>query len=70
MSRQAHLLWSEELQLHTDLSEFDLVGEKASILSWRGRHLALHVQGLAEKRPSVLKGDHVKVNLVGEPNRI
>ena len=63
------LLWSEERQLHLDLSEFDLVGERSTTIEVRGRCMGLHVAGLAEKRPSVLKGDLVAVNLVGEPSR-
>ena len=60
------LLWSEEQQLHRDLSQFDLVGQRSTTLEQRGRCMGLRVPGLAEKRPSVLKGDLVAVNLLGE----
>ncbi len=53
------------MQLHADLSEFDLVEEKATELHPRGSLLAVHVTGLAENRPSVLKGDMIRVNFVG-----
>ena len=52
------LLWTEELQLVADLSEFDFVSPD---LAPRGSLLALHVKGLAEKRPSVMRGDKVFV---------
>jgi len=64
----AKLLWLEERQLVADLSNFDLIEEKAVTLDPRGGGLlAVHVHGLAEKRPSVLKGDTLRVNRVGEP---
>ena len=53
------------MQLHADLSEFDLVEEKATELDPRGSLLAVLVKGLAENRPSVLKGDMIRVNFVG-----
>eukprot|EP00965_Chrysotila_dentata_P254154 6211779-Pleurochrysis_carterae.AAC.5 len=51
-----HLLWAEEMQLHLDLRAFDLDGPKATTLA-KSRLpgcLQLRVNGLAEKRPSVL----------------
>lgn len=57
------LLWSEESQLHEDLATFDLVDEHATELHPRGGGLyAVHVRGLAENRPSVLRGDLLRVN--------
>ena len=57
------LLWSEELQLHADLTEFDFVqaGRGRATLLREGGLLWLTVPGLAENRPSVLKGDKVRV---------
>lgn len=57
------LLWSEESQLHEDLATFDLIDEHATELHPRGGGLlAVHVRGLAENRPSVLRGDLLRVN--------
>ena len=58
-----NLLWVEELQLKRDLSKFNLLKRKATRLT-RRRHgdlLWLYLPGLAEKRPSVLRGDLVEV---------
>jgi helicase MOV-10 len=59
------LLWTEEVQLHADLSQFNFVEERATVLTRRNRLWALEVAGLAENRPSVLVGDVVKANLRG-----
>jgi hypothetical protein len=63
------LLWTEEIQLHADLSSFDLVEEKSTVLHRTGANFMLVVHGLAEKRPSVLRGDSVWVTLPGSPKR-
>ena len=52
-----NLLWASELQAHEDIRLFDL---ENVALERRGRLLKLHVSGLAEGRPSVLKGDTVR----------
>ena len=61
------LLWTEELQLEADLSDFDLVDERVcrDLAPRAGGLLALHVKGLAEKRPSVLRGDVVRLKYPG-----
>ena len=59
------LLFAEECQLVKDLAHFDLVNERATVLTRRGGLLWLRVPGLAEKRPSVLKGDSVLVHKLG-----
>ncbi|EOD18306.1 hypothetical protein EMIHUDRAFT_96057 [Emiliania huxleyi CCMP1516] len=59
------LLWVEEMQLNDDLREFDLRADDATVLTPRGRLFALEVRGLAENRPSVLKGDVIKANFPG-----
>ncbi|KAK3267242.1 hypothetical protein CYMTET_24188 [Cymbomonas tetramitiformis] len=64
------LLWMEEHQLHADLAGFDLVDELATELAPRGRLLAVHVRGLAEKRPSVLKGDILRVNRLNDQRQV
>ena len=63
--QQSRLLFTEEVQLLADLRGFDLEGEKASVLEKRGGLLWLKVPGLAEKRPSVLRGDTVHVKPAG-----
>jgi helicase MOV-10 len=57
--QQANLLYAEEIQCVADLSNFDFVGGRAKILVSRAGFLWLDVPGLAENRPSVLKGDRV-----------
>jgi hypothetical protein len=51
-------LWAEELQMNEDIRHYDKVDK----LHRRGSMLALNVPNLAEKRPSVLKGDKVFVS--------
>jgi helicase MOV-10 len=61
------LLWTEEHQLKGDLSSFDFVQDRATVLH-RARDglLKLAVPGLAEQRPSLLKGDVLHVSFPGE----
>ncbi len=51
-----NLLWASELQAYEDIRLFDL--ENVALFP-RGKHFKLYVSGLAEGRPSVLKGDLV-----------
>jgi helicase MOV-10 len=60
------LLWSEEIQLEGDLALFNLEGDKAATFEKSGRHLRLTVAGLAERRPSLLKGDYLRARLRGD----
>ena len=60
------LLWSEELQLQANLALFNLEGDKATTFEKEGRMLRLTVPGLAEKRPSILKGDCLLARLRGD----
>ena len=72
-SYKAHmslLLFAEEEQLKRDLAEFNMVDEYATSLARRGRLWELKVHGLAENRPSVLRGDTVKVNYPGDRRRV
>ena len=50
------LLWASELQAYRDVELFDM---ENVALENRGRFLKLYVSGLAEGRPSVLRGDIV-----------
>ena len=65
----ARLLWAEEEQLHADLTEFDFVqsGRGRARLEYRGGMHWLSVPGLAENRPSVLRGDKVRARLPDDP---
>lgn len=56
------LLFVEELQLHSDLHEFDM---EDVVLRKSGALFTLAVPGLAENRPSVLRGDKLIVRLAG-----
>ncbi|KAG7358960.1 DNA/RNA helicase, superfamily II, SNF2 family protein [Nitzschia inconspicua] len=60
------LLWMSELQTYEDIKLFDM--ENASLES-HGRLLKLEVPGLAEGRPSVLRGDIVLCNWKGKQYR-
>ena len=59
------LLWSEEMQVKSDLALFNLVEDKATTFEVAGRHLRLAVAGLAEKRPSLLPGDVLRARVRG-----
>ena len=56
------LLWVEELQLKRDLSKFHMLRRGTSLIRRpAGSLLWLSVPGLAEKRPSILRGDLVEI---------
>ncbi|KAJ3047080.1 hypothetical protein HK097_000254 [Rhizophlyctis rosea] len=63
LSSLAALYHLEELQWCFDIRNYDM---KDAMLAQSNRYLALTVPGLAEKRPSVLYGDKVLVNVPGE----
>jgi len=52
------LLYIEEFQMANDIKSYDLEGAK---LERRGKFYSLLVPGLAESRPSVLRGDIIKI---------
>jgi len=56
-------LWTEELQMRHDIQLFDMHGVCMKVSG--ARHLELQVPGLAEGRPSVLRGDSLRVTVVG-----
>ena len=58
-----YLLWFEEMQMNTDIKSFDM--EDAPIERFDRRYYKLKVPGLAENRPSVLKGDRIIVSANG-----
>ncbi|KAJ1472184.1 hypothetical protein T484DRAFT_1841393 [Baffinella frigidus] len=57
-----HLLHVEELKMQVDIQQFDM---PSSPLIKNSNYIALHVPGLAESRPSVLRGDQVLVSRPG-----
>ena len=60
------LLWASELQAYEDIRFFDL---HEAELTPDGHRYRLHVPGLAEGRPSVLRGDLVKCRWNGKEYR-
>lgn len=58
------LLWLEERQMERDIRSFD-IDDAVLVPSGRG-FLKLNVPGLAEKRPSVLRGDHLFARALGQ----
>lgn len=52
------LLWIEELQMQVDIRRYDRLGQ-VLLKDKQPNMLRLHVPGLAENRPSVLRGDHL-----------
>jgi hypothetical protein len=57
-----HLLWASEHQAYQDMQLYDMIQVR---LQREGRFLVLTVPGLAEGRPSVLRGDVVNVDWKG-----
>lgn len=52
-------LWSEEIQLQLNIQEFNMEDIDLQNTAGGGGCLRLFVPGLAEKRPCVMKGDHL-----------
>jgi hypothetical protein len=53
-----YMLFASEIQAFEDIKLFDIDG---AVLGREGKYFVLHVPGLAENRPSVLRGDLVHV---------
>ncbi|RXW22216.1 hypothetical protein EST38_g3643 [Candolleomyces aberdarensis] len=58
-----NLLWIEEHQTEADLERYDMTGARLS--KWN-QYYYLAIPGLAEKRPSVLVGDRILVQVQSE----
>ncbi|KAL7547350.1 hypothetical protein ACHAWF_010666 [Thalassiosira exigua] len=56
-----HLLWIEEVQMAVDIKTYDLID--APLLREGRTRYKLLVRGLAENRPSVLKGDKILIHV-------
>ncbi|KAM9320258.1 helicase MOV-10 [Gastrophryne carolinensis] len=61
------LLYLEELQMEIDIRRYDQKGQTMQKDPRNRNLLILDVPGVAENRPSVLKGDHLFVSLSDEP---
>ncbi|KAG9079103.1 hypothetical protein FS749_008829 [Ceratobasidium sp. UAMH 11750] len=61
------LVHAEHIQARTDLNNFDM--DDVTLVR-RGSLYELEVPGLAEKRPSVLKGDRINVHPHSEPDGV
>jgi helicase MOV-10 len=74
---QLHLLLHlEELQQETDVHAYDIEGATLEAggkgllrPAAKGSLLSLHVPGLAEARPSVMRGDALYVSVVGNSRK-
>jgi len=66
--RTTLLLQCEEMQMEHDITHYDMSGVTMEISTGRDRQslLKLRVPGLAENRPSVLKGDKLMLKVTGE----
>ncbi|XP_035236644.1 putative helicase mov-10-B.2 isoform X2 [Anguilla anguilla] len=60
------LLHLEEIQMEVDIKKYDMHNAPMVRDAANKRLLALDVPGVAENRPSVLKGDHLLVSMVGD----
>ncbi|XP_071805215.1 putative helicase MOV-10 isoform X3 [Asterias amurensis] len=56
VSKLSNLLYVEECQMEVDIKRYDMKGVP---MQQDGKFLRLRIPGLAENRPSVLKGDHL-----------
>ncbi|MEE6512435.1 hypothetical protein FKM82_019425 [Ascaphus truei] len=63
------LLHLEETQMEVDIRRYDIKNEKMQRDPRNKRLLVLNVPGVAENRPSVLKGDHLLVTVAAESGR-
>jgi len=61
------LLFAEEVQMKVDMGSYDLEAASVSPVAHCGRMLyRVDVPGLAEKRPSVMRGDIIQIRVPGE----
>lgn len=56
------LLHLEEIQMEVDIRKYDLINEPMTLDQSNKKLLVLHVPGVAENRPSVLRGDCLRVS--------
>jgi cold shock CspA family protein/DNA polymerase III delta prime subunit len=58
-----HLLWFEELSMMKDILQYDMENVPAEL---RGNLFRISVPGLLDDRPSVLRNDEIRANIVGD----
>ncbi|XP_051562486.1 putative helicase mov-10-B.1 isoform X2 [Myxocyprinus asiaticus] len=63
------LLHLEEIQMEVDIKKYDLHGQIMTRDKTNKKLLILKVPGVAENRPSVLRGDHVSVCVSADKNQ-
>jgi hypothetical protein len=61
------LLWTEEFQMELDIRQYDMTN--VAITRQNNMHFALNVPGLAESRPSVLKGDLITIQISSDKSK-
>mmetsp|Transcript_2545 Transcript_2545/g.4761 ORF Transcript_2545/g.4761 Transcript_2545/m.4761 type:complete len:1100 (-) Transcript_2545:102-3401(-) len=61
------LLWTEEFQMELDIRQYDMTN--VAIMRQNNRRCSLNIPGLAENRPSVLKGDLITIQLQGSKSQ-
>ncbi|XP_063071769.1 putative helicase mov-10-B.1 [Engraulis encrasicolus] len=68
-SRFHLLLYLEEIQMEFDVKKYDLSGQIMTRDRSNKKLLILTVPGVAENRPSVLRGDYLKASKTGDPSQ-
>lgn len=69
-SQRFHLLLHlEELQMEVDIKKYDMHGQTMSRDHSNSKLLVLQVPGVAENRPSVLRGDFLKASKTDDPSQ-
>ncbi|XP_076124950.1 putative helicase mov-10-B.1 [Alosa pseudoharengus] len=69
-SRRFHLLLHlEEIQMEVDIKKYDMHAQTMTQDKSNKKLLNLKVPGVAENRPSVLRGDHLKVSKTGDTSQ-
>ncbi|KAG1963131.1 helicase MOV-10 [Pimephales promelas] len=63
------LLYLEEIQMEVDIRKYDLSGKTMTLDKENKRLLVLKVPGVAENRPSVLRGDKLNASVSKDKNQ-
>ncbi|XP_052221615.1 putative helicase mov-10-B.1 [Dreissena polymorpha] len=68
-SKFHYLLWIEEMQMRTDIHQYDLNDVTMDLVQNTGK-MKLEVPGLAENRPSVLQGYHLYIYICCDGGKV
>lgn len=60
------LLWTEEFQMEIDIRQYDMSNVA---ITRQNKHFSLNVPGLAESRPSVLRGDLITIQINSDKSK-